>query len=68
MVLELVQRMQSTRTFLRLAAIELRRVAERAPDIALELQHMAQQLEVEEKDLASRDASSGDEGANALHC
>ena len=52
MVIELVQRVQDTQVFLRMAAIELRRIAEQAPDIAVELRHVAQQLEAEAEGLA----------------
>jgi hypothetical protein len=52
MVIELVRRVQDTQVFLRMAVIELRRIAEQAPDIAVELQHMAQKLEAEAEDLA----------------
>jgi len=51
-VIELVRRVQDTQVFLKLAAIELRRIAEQAPDIAVELRHMAQKLEAEAKDSA----------------
>lgn len=46
-VLDLVRRVQEVRSFLTLAAIELRRLAERAPDIAVELVHVARQMEIE---------------------
>jgi hypothetical protein len=52
MVIELVRRVQDTQVFLRMAVIELRRIAEQAPDIAVELQHMAKKLEAEAEDLA----------------
>jgi hypothetical protein len=52
MVIELVRRVQDTQVFLRMAAIELRRIAEQAPDIAGELRHMAQKLEADAEDLA----------------
>ena len=52
MVIELVQRVRDTQVFLRMAAIELRRIAEQAPDIAGELRHVAQQLEAEAEGLA----------------
>jgi len=45
------QRVRHTRIFLRIAAIELRRIAERAPEITVELRHVAQQLEAEAEDL-----------------
>jgi hypothetical protein len=38
--------------FLRMSAIELRRIAERAPDITDQLRHIARQLEAEANDLA----------------
>jgi hypothetical protein len=38
-----------------MAAIELRRIAEEAPDIAAELRHIAQKVEAEAGDLARRD-------------
>ncbi len=53
MVIELVQRVQDTQVFLKIAALELRRLAEQAPDIALELQHLAEQLEAEAGDLTA---------------
>jgi hypothetical protein len=52
MVIELVRRVQDAQAFLRMAAIELRRIAEQAPDIAVELRHVAQKLEAEAEDLA----------------
>jgi hypothetical protein len=55
MVIELVRRMQDTQVFLRMAAIELRRIAEEAPEIADELRHIAQKVEAEAGDLARRD-------------
>ena len=53
-VVDLVPRVQDTQVFLRMAAIELRRIAEQAPDIAVELRHMAQQLQTEAEDLSRR--------------
>jgi hypothetical protein len=41
----------NTIKFLRMAAIELRHIAERAPDIAAELHHMADQLDADADDL-----------------
>ena len=41
----------NTIKFLRMAAIELRDIAERAPDIAAELHHMANQLDADADDL-----------------
>ena len=55
MVIELVQRVRDTQVFLRMAAIELRRIAEQAPEITVELRHVAQQLEAEAEDLAGDD-------------
>jgi hypothetical protein len=55
MVIELVRRMQDAQFFLRMAAIELRRMAEQVPDIAAELRHIAQKLEAEAADLAHFD-------------
>lgn len=40
--------------FLRMAAIQLRRIAERAPEVDDELRHMANQFEVDADDLAKR--------------
>ena len=48
--------LNSTIFFLRMAAIELRRLAERLPDVADELLAIAQQLDAEADDLASRSA------------
>jgi uncharacterized protein (UPF0210 family) len=53
-VMELIQRMQDSQVFLRMVTVELSRLAELAPDIAVELRHMAQQLEAEANDLARR--------------
>ena len=55
MVTELIPRVRDTQVFLRMTAIELRRIAEQAPDIAVELRHVAQQLEAEAEDLARHD-------------
>ena len=52
MVIKLFQRVQDAEAFLRMAAIELRRIAEQAPDIAAELRHVAQQVDAEAEDLA----------------
>ena len=56
MVIELIRRVQDEQAFLRMSAIELRRIAEQDPDIAVELRDMAQKLEAEAEDLARRDA------------
>ena len=53
-MIELVRRVKNTQVFLRLAVIELRRIAEQAPEIAVELRHVAQKLEAEAEDLARR--------------
>ena len=53
-VIELVRRMQNAQVFLRMTAIELRRIAEEVPDIAAELRHIAQKVEAEAGDLARR--------------
>jgi hypothetical protein len=47
----LLSAVDNTVRFLRLAAIELRRLAERAPDISAELHHVAGQLEADAADL-----------------
>jgi hypothetical protein len=54
-VTELLRRVKDTQFFLRMAAIELGRIAQRAPDISQELRHVAQQLEAEAADLACRE-------------
>ena len=46
---------QNTIAFLRMAATQLRQLAEHAPDIAAELRHMAGQLEAEADDLSGGD-------------
>jgi hypothetical protein len=40
--------------FLRMAAIELRRIAERAPEVGDELRHMADQFEADAEELGTR--------------
>ena len=47
----LLQAVDNTIKFLRMAAIELRRIAERARDIAPELHHIADQLDADANDL-----------------
>jgi hypothetical protein len=54
-VIELLRRVRDTQIFLRMAAIELRRIAERAPDVSQELWHVVQQLEAEAAGLGCRD-------------
>jgi hypothetical protein len=58
MVIELARQVQNTQFFLRMVAIELRRIGERAPDIAAELRHVAKKLDAEADDLA-RDTEWG---------
>jgi hypothetical protein len=48
-----MERIANTVRFLRMAASELRRLAERVPEIADELQSMARQLDTEADDLKS---------------
>ena len=57
-VIELVQRVQNTQVFLRMAAIELRRIAEQVPDTAAELRQVVQKIEAEAEYLA-RDPDFG---------
>ena len=64
-VIRLFRRVQDAQAFLRMAAIELRRIAEQAPDIAAELQHVVQQVEAEADDLA-RDTASGPDPADRI--
>ena len=47
----LLKAVDNTIKFLRMAAIEMRRIAERAPDVAEELRHMADQLDADADDL-----------------
>jgi hypothetical protein len=47
----LLRAVDNTIRFLRLAAIELRRLAERAPDISAELHHIADHLDADAADL-----------------
>lgn len=46
-LIQLIHRAKDTDIFLRLAAAELRRIAEHSPDIATELVRIASQLEAE---------------------
>lgn len=46
---------QNTVAFLRMAAAQLRQLAEHAPDIAGELRHMAGQLETEADEMTGPD-------------
>ena len=54
----LLRAVDNTIRFLRLAAIELRRLAERAPDISAELHHVANQLEADAGDLERASGST----------
>lgn len=63
-MIELGRRAQNTQAFLRMAAIELRRIAKQAPDIAVELQHIAEKLVAEAQDLARCD-TDGSASADA---
>ena len=56
-VVELIQRVQNTQLFLRMAAIELRRIAEQVPDMAAELGQVVQKIEAEAEDLARETGS-----------
>jgi hypothetical protein len=55
----LLRAVDNTIRFLRMAAIELRRIAERAPDIAAELHHIADQLDADADDLQNAAGPSG---------
>jgi len=50
---KLMERSDSTIGFLRITAAQLRRLAERVPDIVDELRAMAEQLEAEADDVVS---------------
>jgi hypothetical protein len=47
----LLRAAENTIRFLRMSAIELRRLVERAPDISAELHHIADQLDADADDL-----------------
>jgi hypothetical protein len=47
--------------FLRMSAIELRHISERAPEVGDELRHMADQFDADAEDLAKRFAGLGEE-------
>jgi len=53
MVIDLVRRVQDTQVFLKIAAIELRRISARVPDVAIDLQHVARELDAEAADLVA---------------
>jgi hypothetical protein len=59
MVIQLIQRVQDEQAFLRMAAMELRRIAEQDPDMAIELRDMAQNLEAEAESLARQRRREG---------
>lgn len=59
MLFDLEARVQDTHVFLRMAAIELRRMAERAPEIDVELHNVAQKLDAEAKDLVAAMPNDG---------
>lgn len=52
---DLGRSMRDAATFLRMASIEMRRIADQAPDIAVDLRVMARQLEAEADDMALQD-------------
>lgn len=54
----LLRAVDNTIKFLRMAAIELRRIAERAPDVSAELHHIADQLDADANDLERAAGSS----------
>jgi hypothetical protein len=58
-VVELLRRVEDAQIFLKLAAIELRRIAEASPDIAAELQQVAEKIEAEAEGLARREGEAG---------
>ena len=51
-VTDLVIKARHTVIFLRMTALELRRIAERTPGVTAELHHMTRQLEADADDLA----------------
>jgi hypothetical protein len=54
MMIELLRRMQDTQVFLRMAGLELRRIADQELHIAAEVRQVAQKLEAEAEDPARR--------------
>ena len=54
----LLRAVDNTIRFLRMAAIELRRIAENAPDIADQIRHVADQLDADADDLQRATGSS----------
>lgn len=53
-MIELLRRVRDTQVFLRMAGLELRRIADQEPHLAVELRQVAQKLEAEAEDLARR--------------
>jgi hypothetical protein len=53
---ELSRKQQHTIASLRLSAVQARRLVDRAPEIAVELRHMAWQLDAEADELEERDS------------
>jgi hypothetical protein len=64
--IDLTRRLHDTMVFLRMAAIELRRVVEDAPEMAAKLRHLAEQLEAEAEDLVRCEISTAEEGNQCL--
>jgi hypothetical protein len=60
----LIRRAKDTYLFLRMAAIELRRIADADPDVAVELDHMVKQLEAAAADLRGVDTDAPDDDAD----
>ena len=54
-MIELAQKVQHAAAFLRMAAIEIRRIADDTPDVAVMLRHIARQIEAEANDLTGED-------------
>jgi hypothetical protein len=60
MAIRLIRRVQDEQVFLRMAAIELRGIAEQDAEIAVELRGMAEKLEAEAESLARRRKRGGE--------
>jgi hypothetical protein len=58
-VIEVPRRAQDEPAFLRMAAIELRRIAEQDPSLAIELRHLAQKIDAEAEDLVQQQRRGG---------
>lgn len=56
----LLKAADNTIRFMRMAAIELRRIADRAPDICDELRHIADQLDGDARDLEQASKGQGE--------